>query len=235
MKIATYLSTLAHPSLCTSLEDRHDTIWLLFWARLVVSSVFSRTTQGPIHGHVSFLQTPIFVKGDRTIPTAPLQGTFDGLLRLCTASDAAWALVFKILSCNFLNRMGIFQIKESFRLLLVIVLSFHSVFFSQCFCRTMIFGRCIEVFWTGVKIEPGFIFQCWILNPGYFFFVDNWDLEALKIYPGLFFNSFAYTFFLNSWWSQHVEYWPWWIWTPDYRVLKSCYSQCYQQIFRGRS
>jgi hypothetical protein len=90
--------------------------------------------------------------------------------------------------------------------------------------------RCNDVFWTGLKIDPGFIFQCWILNLGCFFSVENWD-------QGSFFNSFANTFFKNFWLPWHVEYWPCWILTPDYRVLNSSYpvnnSPCYQQKFRG--
>jgi hypothetical protein len=66
-----------------------------------------------------------------------------------------------------------------------------------------IFGigpRCNEVFWTELKIDPGFIFQRWILNLRSFFSVENWDWGSLKIYPGSFFNSFADTFNLNFWW-----------------------------------
>ena len=82
-----------------------------------------------------------------------------------------------------------------------------------CFVQGWIQRRCNEVFWTGLKIDPGFIFQRWILNLGCFFSVENWDRESLKIYPGSFFNSFANTFFLifdkpDMLNIDPVEYWP---------------------------
>jgi hypothetical protein len=86
---------------------------------------------------------------------------------------------------------------------------------------------CNEVFWTGLKINPGFIFQRWILNMECFFSFEKWDQESLKIYPMSFFNSFAYVFLSNIWWHRDGEYWPYWILTllnivPYYGVL-SCH------------
>ena len=73
-----------------------------------------------------------------------------------------------------------------------------------------------EVFWTGLKIDSGFIFQHWILNLGYFFTVEIWDRESLKIhvYPGSFFQQLCMYFSskfcddpdtLNI---DPVEFWP---------------------------
>jgi hypothetical protein len=90
-------------------------------------------------------------------------------------------------------------------------------------------NRCNEVFWTGLKIGPGFIFQRWILNLGYFFSVENWDQASLKIYPGSFFNSFANILFLIlddpdtldvdpvENWPQTTEFWILIRWT-NHRV-----------------
>ena len=65
------------------------------------------------------------------------------------------------------------------------------------FIRSHPKDRCNEVFWPGLKIDPGFIFQRWILNPGCFFSVENWDRESLKIYPGSFFNSYIHIYFFQ--------------------------------------
>jgi hypothetical protein len=86
-----------------------------------------------------------------------------------------------------------------------------------------------------LKIDPEFIFQRWILNLGYFFSVENWDQESFKIYPGSFFNSFAYLFF-----SKFLMTPTRWILTllnidPILKSLNSSYSLCYPQIFWGRS
>jgi hypothetical protein len=68
---------------------------------------------------------------------------------------------------------------------------------------------CNVVFWPRLKIDPGFIFQRWILNLGCFVFVEDWDQKFWNICPGSFFNGFAHLF-----WN-----WPCWIPTPT-TVLK---------------
>lgn len=72
---------------------------------------------------------------------------------------------------------------------------------------------CNEDFWPGLKIDPGIIFQRWILTRGGHFSTLKIETKIVKFIPGVIFQRYEKDF-SKLWWPRHVENWSCWELTP---------------------